>query len=229
MTVTIALAIALAAPAAAAERLDGPSISGTGRDYADMAARSRVEADVVFPGHIDPSALAAPDAPEPVRRPSPRNFDRERWLWAGAITVALIVIVVLFIRYGGMTAIGFRRVRDDGREGGDDDVQDVIAAEGGLSAFLDRLRGMADRPAALHLLIQGALERAGQLTGTRVLRSQTARDVMRRLPGDWPHCDALRRIVAVEEVVQFGGRPLSEPVFEECLALAEPLFEGGRR
>lgn len=211
----------------AVEEIARPEPTESGRAYADMAADERIQANVLFPLELDPAQLAGPDTTVEIRRPEPQSSDRERWTWAAAITVILLIIAAVAIRYGGLGSIGFRRIGDRARD--PDEERAVIEAEGGLAGFLDRLRAMRDRPAALLLLIQGALERAGQMTGARVLRSQTAREVLRRLPPDWPYRDALGRIVRVEEVVQFGGRELSEPVFEECLVLAEPLFDGTRR
>ena len=58
-------------------------------------------------------------------------------------------------------------------------------------------------------------------------RSQTAREILYRLPKDWLHIDALARIVRVEERVQFRGEDLPEAVFQESLELAKPMFGQG--
>ena len=83
---------------------------------------------------------------------------------------------------------------------------------------------MADRKAALILLLKRALELAVEINGMALGRSQTAREVLRKLPSTWTHYPALSRIVGFEERVQFGGHELPEPVFQESLSLAEPLF-----
>ncbi len=223
----LALALAVCAGAAgtagAPHAQEAPPLTERGAEYEETARRARIATELRYPGEVDLENATDPATERRVERPEAPNPDAERWGWAIVVCIALAVIVFVVIRFGGSTSIAFRRV-GDGRRGDVAEERAVIDEAGGLRGFLARLRAMTDRPAALVLLIQGALERAGQLTGTPVIRSQTAREVLRRLPRDWSHHPALRRIVQVEEVVQFGGRDLSDRVFEECLDLAEPLF-----
>ena len=83
---------------------------------------------------------------------------------------------------------------------------------------------MADREAAIVLLLQAALQEAATANGLRLSRSETAREFLRRLPPGWAHGSSLRRLVMAEELVQFGGRILAEETFEQCLHDAAPIL-----
>ncbi|MSU88107.1 DUF4129 domain-containing protein [Rhodobacteraceae bacterium 2CG4] len=99
---------------------------------------------------------------------------------------------------------------------------DAAPAEG--AALLARLRAMTDRRAALVALLSATLDAAAEQNGLRLGRSETARELLRRLPRDWPHLPALRTLVMTEELVQFGGRPLPGPTFHACLGAAAPIL-----
>lgn len=90
--------------------------------------------------------------------------------------------------------------------------------------LIARLRGMQDRRAALVLLLHAVLGDAARQNDLRLGRSETARELLRRLPQSWTHLADTRRLVMAEELVQFGGRPLPEPLFEDCLARAEAIL-----
>lgn len=93
--------------------------------------------------------------------------------------------------------------------------------------FLGALRARADREAALAELTRAALLAAAAANGLRLGRSETARDLLRRLPAGWGHHGALARLVRVEELVQFGGRPLRPETFLSCLDAARPILRTG--
>lgn len=92
------------------------------------------------------------------------------------------------------------------------------------TGLLAELRRMKDRRAALVLLLQAVLRAAAQQNGLRLGRSETARELLRRLPNGWEHLDPARNLVMTEELVQFGGRPLPDPLFEACLTQAAPIL-----
>lgn len=96
------------------------------------------------------------------------------------------------------------------------------------SGLIARLRGMADRRAALVMLLRAVLNEAAQQNGLRLGQSETARDLLRRLPKEWPHLGPTRDLVMTEELVQFGGRPLPDPLFEACLNQAVPILRAPR-
>ena len=84
--------------------------------------------------------------------------------------------------------------------------------------LLAELGTIADRRLALQRLTEHALARATHANGLRLIRSQTARDVVRFLPAAWRHVDALDLVVRTEEAVRFGGGPLPDALFADCLA-----------
>lgn len=106
--------------------------------------------------------------------------------------------------------------------------QDPAAALPGAD-LLARLRAAHDREAALVELVRALLPVAADQNGLRIGRSETARELLRRLPTGWPHIADLRRIVMAEELVQFGGRALDAQRFEDCLDRAAPILAGPHR
>lgn len=97
-----------------------------------------------------------------------------------------------------------------------------------LPVELSALRGLADREAALRLLLEGSLDRAAAANALRRSRSETARETLRRVPRGWVHRDALRRIVMAEEMVGFAGRELTEATLDAAFAAAGPIWQGAR-
>ena len=156
-----------------------------------------------------------------------REFDGLRWLLiavAGAV-LALLVALVLRNASGGRAIFsrpldeGSRRGRSAGAAAADQDA----ALPPGLR-LLAELGTIVDRRLALQRLTEHALARATHANGLRLIRSQTARDVVRFLPANWRHVDALDLVVRTEEAVRFGGGPLPDALFADCLAAVRPLF-----
>ena len=150
---------------------------------------------------------------------------------AGAVGGILAALIFLFLRSGG--GFGALRVRKPGdedratrknrRKPGKEGKK-----AGTLNGLLEQINAMPDRRAALILLLQHSLRRAATDNDLRLGRSETARDILRRLPAQWTHFAALRKLVMAEELVQFGGRALAEATFEECLRTATPILRGAR-
>lgn len=106
--------------------------------------------------------------------------------------------------------------------GGDD----LAVTPDGVDNLLARLRAASDRRAALVALLGHALEAAASQNDLRLRRSETAREFLRRLPEGWARIADLRRIAMTEELVQFGGRPLPDETFEDCLKRAGMILKG---
>lgn len=102
------------------------------------------------------------------------------------------------------------------------------AAEANSSGLIARLRGMEDRREALVLLLHAVLKAAARQNDMRLGRAETARELLRRMPTTWTHLGDARRLVLAEELVQFGGRPLPESLFEECLRQGETILTNRR-
>ena len=90
--------------------------------------------------------------------------------------------------------------------------------------MLAELARLPNRREALQRLTGYALDRATRANGIRLGRSQTARDVVGLLPAGWRHIASLSLVVRTEEVVRFGGAPLPDAVFADCLTAVRPLF-----
>ena len=147
------------------------------------------------------------------------------------IVVGLIVVAILvvFVMFGNRINVSFgktteeRRASREARAARMDRLTEDLPVEG----LLGRLASMDDRRRALILLTGHSLERAAEMNGLRIARAQTARDVLRSLPRQWHHMDAIRRLVREAEIVHFGGRDVSEETWTDCLATARPFFGPG--
>lgn len=234
MTAILA-SVLIAGPAAAQRdpditRLDVP-LTSSGEAYRKSVRFGRIESELYYVDTLNgeiplgrpPKLARPPDVPEPVDGP-----DWRRLAIFGGILAALIF---LFLRAGG--GFGALAVRKPGdadraaRNGAKRSARDRGNA-GSPKGLLAQISAMPDRRAALILLLQHSLRQAAKAHDLRLGRSETARDILRRLPTQWVHAAALRRLVMAEELVQFGGRALAEATFEECLRTAAPILRGAK-
>lgn len=148
------------------------------------------------------------------------------------VVLGLGLLAFLLLKFGSDFTARFRAPREaDGQGPADGEPMVDPSAEPrrpitSTDALLAELRAMPDREAALHLLISVLLEAAGAQTELQVRRAETTREFIRRLPSSWPRLSDLRRIAMTEEIVKFGGRPLEEKTFEDCLRRALPILQG---
>ena len=193
--------------------------------YLEAARWQGLQTGIVYlkPGAPLPEgAVAVPEAPDVP------DADAERRSWtiiAGAVLLAVLAFAAWYGR--GITA-SFGSARDPVRRGAGPTAEAAPARDLPPDAFLASLAAMPDRRRALILLVARALERGAEANGLRLGRAQTARDVLRALPGRWPHLAALRQLVAEAEIVHFGGRDLPEGRWQTCLDRARPLFGAGQ-
>lgn len=235
---TIALMMVLCAglPAvtlhASAQSVDPDAIeiprSQSGESYRQAVRGGRSKIDLVYLKPEADETLPRDTAkPEPASDGPVADWDRIVLI---AVTVAILIAIGIFAsQFAPKTTISMSspedRTRGDRRRRPDSArPADTPAGLAAGSDFLNQLRAMPDRKQALILLLKRALERALEIHGMTLGRSQTAREILRKLPRNWAHYSALARIVGFEERVQFGGHDLPEPVFQESLSLAEPLF-----
>lgn len=198
---------------------EGPLLSEQGKAYQSLTAEEGLETAMRYPAEFDPASLVDPE--EPIDRPDPDDPDRERLLQTAFFGAIALLALMALIVFGGRRIVGLRAVSNRSRDIGGSEAE---AEPTQLADVLETARSMADRRAALVLLVRAALERAGAAVQLPLRRSETAREILRRIPGNWHHRAALGRLVAVEEGVQFGGRPLPEAVFAECLDHAAPIL-----
>ncbi|MEM1268108.1 MAG: DUF4129 domain-containing protein [Pseudomonadota bacterium] len=176
--------------------------------------------------------LDGSDLPEP---PRPTTEAPDGALTAAEVTGRTLLIAVLIgalalaVLKGGAAARlfgspGARRARPMPSEP-DTESEELSQIP---PSDLARIRAMPDRRAALIALLHLTLSAAARQNGLRLRRAETARDFLRRLPRGWGGLAALRQIVMAEELVQFGGRPVSADSLETCIASAERILSGAR-
>jgi hypothetical protein len=90
--------------------------------------------------------------------------------------------------------------------------------------ILARAAAMADRRAALVLLLRACLLHAAQATGTRLARSDTERRVLARLPGSFAALGPLAELLRRTELAHYGGRDVSDADFTASLGAAQMLL-----
>ena len=202
-----------------------PRITGfdleTSDAYGAVTRFSRLQRDLIYidrlTGEIpmDGAPPYEPPETETAEAPSETPVNVSRAL----LILALIAVVVLVVTRGGLLR-DLRAPRNPQRIR--QTSADTSAAPGAQPevGLLARLRHAADPEAAIVELIEALLPAAAQQNDMRVGRSETARDLLRRLPRSWPHLRDLRMIVMAEELVQFGGRPLARDTWDDCLARA---------
>ena len=236
MLMGIALALLVTAGSANAQLSpdDVANSSEPNAAYADAIWGRGVQSELTY---LKPSAPFDPDASVRIKVPEkPKeqrtDVDSIRVFWGVIFALILAVIIYVFIANGNGVGVSFRTTGDAARpnrpaEGPNTDASMIDTP--GLEALLARLAAMADKREALILLVSEALERAALATNVRLARAQTARDVLRALPRDWPHLETLRRLVREVEIAHFGGRDVSPEKWEACMAAAVPLFKAGKR
>ena len=195
--------------------------------FADAQGFARLQTDLIYIDHLE-GEIPMDGAP----RYQPPEEERERSDGQGVeVTNQVLLVIVLALaawlawKFGrpvlerwGIISREIKRTQDE--NGNTLTIDDGYPVESDLIA---RLKAMKDREAALIELVQAILPVAARANGLRLTRSETARELLRRLPKTWPHLSDLRRIVMTEELVQFGGRPLEEASFLDCLTRAQPI------
>ncbi|MEO0911489.1 MAG: DUF4129 domain-containing protein [Pseudomonadota bacterium] len=205
-------------------------------DYARSIRFSRLQSRLNYveeaSGPIPMDAAAGVNPPAPPSQseaPRLRDWTALEILSRVALLIVLALIAFAIVKHGGALTARFRNTGDGSSGTGRGDphaVQEPAIPLPEADALLARLRAMPNREEALILLIGHTLEAAGRQNALRLRRSETAREFLNRLPVSWPRLADLRRITMAEELVQFGGRPLAENTFEDCLRRAHPILSG---
>lgn len=229
LLLAVILALSPLSQAAAEPVLLPTPVGDGGRAYVDALRGSGVVAGVSYydPGHPAPALQTdvevAPPQPAPAREAG-GGLDIGRWLVGGIFAAVLAVVLLLAARFGGVHAVSFARLPEGGARGARSAPAGAAGPEDQGPDSLDEIGRIADRRQALHLLLQRSLQRAAAANGRHPGRGQTVRDILRSLPASWPQLPALATIAAHAEVVEFGGRELTEATFRTCLDAARPVF-----
>jgi hypothetical protein len=227
--VACALAIAAlsGAAAAAAENIGGKPDPA----YLTAVRGLRIQSEIVYmppTAPLDVQSRPSEPAATPERPPegdSVHDVLVLRWLLIGIAGAVLAFLAVFVVRNSaGGRALFAKPLAGEGRPRSSSAPALAEAPLPPGLRLLAELAGLPDRREALRRLTEHALDRATRQNGIRLGRSQTARDVLRFLPAGWRHRAALGLVIRTEEVVRFGGEPLAESTFAECLAAMRPLF-----
>lgn len=204
-------------------------------DYARSVRLSRLQSRLNYveetSGPIPMDAAANISVPETAEPSNSRPFEWTAFEFLSRLALLIVIGLGLYalLKHGGFLTGKFRSPQDAHSASARDHVgnghqPDIPRPE--TEALFTRLRAMPDREEALMLLIGHTLEAAGRQHALRLRRSETAREFLNRLPAQWQSMTDLRRITMTEELVQFGGRPLPEKTFEDCLRRAYPILTG---
>ncbi|MEM0949400.1 MAG: DUF4129 domain-containing protein [Pseudomonadota bacterium] len=210
-----------------------PSLTESGAAYDRTIRWQRLQTNVQY---------YDPDAPAPPVTRRARTSDRDlqtRWdrlrpptareRTVGIVLTAAIiaVIVLLVLRFGSFSALGFGGQDETTREDRESGTGSVDASRGPLG-FADIL-AIQDRAVAVHALLAAVLAKAADDLGLTLHPSWTARDILRRIPADWALDRALGDLTQVAEEAHFGGRQITEEEFNRVAQRIAPLFEGKAR
>lgn len=215
---------------AVAEPIKPPSDpSSDAKAYEAAISGRRIDAAVEYhdPLRDAPELKIRGKAPE-LERDDETEFDLpvEKWGVVFIAVIFLAVIVTLGSKFGGASSVSITRGVDRRRRPA---RSRAPAAEAALPvAFADRtlqdIARIEDPREAIIALGVAALRRAADANGLGVGRSWTMRDVLRRLPQDWPHLHILLGIARAAELTHFGGRDFAPEDLRAHLEAARPIF-----
>ena len=132
--------------------------------------------------------------------------------------------LALWLRFGGSGQLlaagpGDIRAKPTAPEGWK--MPDNALPSGDILALI---RAMADRRAAMVLLLRASLLGAADISGTRFARSDTEREALRRLPAHLHARPVLADLLQQAELAHYGGRDVSPDLLALCIDRARPLF-----
>ncbi|MGG7567157.1 hypothetical protein ACQ5SO_13470 [Rhodovulum sp. DZ06] len=222
------LVLPLSAPAQDAAGQDGytiteraePPRSETGRAYLSGPG-ARMRAEPVYADGLE-GDLAGPE-----RKPPPKAERREPLLSVSPNVGALIgvgivaLILVLLLKFAGGGALLAREPAQGRRAAREAAAPDAWAAEAAdlseAEALLARLSAMADRGAALAILLRHALIAAAGAMDLRFARADTEREALAKIPADWPARPPLEALLRAAELAHYGGRKVDDAGFGAAL------------
>jgi hypothetical protein len=207
------------------ETLPAPRSEISARYQADVTAAG-IRSDVTYARRIT-GALPQDkgfQAPKPARAPR-----------GGPVldgTTAMIVVFVLllaagalWLRFGGSGSLLARAPRELRQKPTAPDVWQMQGeVNRPMSDLLAEIAAMTDRRAGLVRLLRHCLLHAAAATNTRFARSDTERQALRRLPGQWGGHADLAGLLQTAELAHYGGRSVAPDVFEQSLAAAHRVL-----
>lgn len=227
----LAMAMAMALPLGAQTPADGlqlttidPPRSETGDRYR-KAAGVRAQTQATYATDVQGGRLTT-DSRAPVPTLAPVSGPVIGGNAAMLLVVGgLALMLFLWLRFGGGGLLA-RTPAQGAAPAITPDGWATHAGAGPEGDVLARAAAMADRRAALVLLLRACLLQAAAATGTRLARSDTERRVLARLPAAFAPRPALTELLARTELAHYGGRDVSEADFAASLRAARHLLGG---
>ncbi len=137
----------------------------------------------------------------------------------------------LWMKFGGSGILLSRDPTDTSPNTSAPDNWKISNSEINLDANsrLSQIAAMPDRGAAMVLLLRYCLLAAAQTTSTRFARSDTERSAFGRLPNHWPHLGGLETVLQQAELAHYGGRPVSDGVFDKALETGRSILNANQK
>lgn len=204
--------------------------SQTSQDYSAVAARAQARTDAVYVSELD-GDLAGKRAKTP-KNPTPRGNPVDLNGFGVVVAVGLVVGgLFLLFKFGGGGVLLSRDPREDRKDKhaapaawkmGDEAIKDA-------PGLLEQIAAMTDRTAAMVLLLRHCLLAGGRATDQRFARSDTERRAFRRLPQKWAHFARLEKMLVQTELAHYGGRAVSQELFDEAMTAARQILTPAHR
>lgn len=210
----LAAALALLPAALRAEQAITPPRGAEAARYEAAARRAGVETQARY---LAEGKAAVPGLP---------GFGNTAVWQTLAVILGLSAAIALWLRFGGSGALLRAKPAAERRSARAPEAWQMETAEAAPQDLLARLAAMADRRAALVLMLRHALLAAAGRAGVRLARADTEREAFARLPAALPGRGALGELLHEAELANYGGRPVDDAAFARCLEGARQLIGG---
>lgn len=206
-----------------------PPRSDVADQYRAQAQPLGVQTDATYAAKLDgklrnDGRFVPPEKPAEFREYEPPSMSGN----FGMLLVLALVLaaLALWLRFGGGGALlskgpGEIKEKPVAPEGWALPAAGALPAGGDIFAAI---RAMADRRAAMVLLLRTSLMQAATTSGTRFARSDTERDALRRLPSAISGRSVLGDLLREAELAHYGGREVSQDLLDRCIDRARALI-----
>ncbi len=199
--------------------------------YRVVAARNGAKTDPVYVTKLDGllasgKARIAPKGSSTSLEPVDLNG------FGVALAIGILLgALFLWLKFGGSGVLLSRDPAGSTAKNSAPDSWKISAGEIDLDADsrLSQIAAMPDRGAAMVLLLRYCLLAAAQTTSTRFARSDTERSAFGRLPEHWSSLAGLETILQQAELAHYGGRPVTDSVFENALETGRVILGANQK
>lgn len=206
-----------------------PPRSAVADQYRATAARNGVQTDATYAATLDGKLRSDGSFVPPKKRAEPSDYTAPSLSGNVGIWVVLAVLpaaLALWLRFGGSGMllskgpgeIAEKPIAPEGWK-----LPDTQAMPAGGDIFA-AIRAMADRRAAMVVLLRISLLQAATTSGTRFARSDTEREALRRLPPSILGRSILTELLREAELAHYGGREVTEETLHRCIDRARAVF-----